>query len=151
LCLCPGFGLSVPMIPPELYRSIVDVLPILCVDLVIEEDGQYLLVKRTKEPLKGRWWVPGGRVLKDEAIAEAARRKAREELGVEAQVTGVLGYYEDQYEENEFGLESGTHTVSIVVLVRLASMDIRLDAQSSAWKLADALPEGFKVRPFVQG
>ena len=151
MCPCPTSGLSVSMIPSELYRQIVDVLPILCVDIVIEDGGRYLLVKRTNEPLKGQWWVPGGRVLKGETIAEAAARKAREELGIEAEITGILGYYEDQFTETEFGLESGTHTVSIVVSARLTSMEIRLDAQGSDWTFAAALPERFRIRSFLSG
>ena len=60
------------MIPAEQYKEIIKVLPILCVDIVIKNNrGEYLLVKRAHEPLKGRWWVVGGRVHKGESIEQA--------------------------------------------------------------------------------
>ena len=59
------------MIPNDFYRQIVDVLPILCVDLIIIKNGKYLLVKRKNKPFKGIYWSPGGRVLKGEKITRA--------------------------------------------------------------------------------
>ena len=42
------------MIPEDLYKQILSVMPIICVDVVIRNDkGQYLLVQRKNEPLKG--------------------------------------------------------------------------------------------------
>lgn len=139
------------MIPSDLYKTIVDLMPILCVDIVLKYNGKYLLVKRTKEPLKDQWWVPGGRVLKGETITDAARRKIKEELGVEAEILKVLGYFEDKFRENEFGLESGIHTVSIVFLVKPLSLDFKLDNQSSSWKFVNALPEHFIIKSFLTG
>lgn len=141
-----GGGMKV--IAADFYKEIVDVIPILCVDIVIENEDRFLLVKRRREPLKGRWWVLGGRVLKGETIAVAANRKAKEEIGINVRVIGVLGYYEKHFKKNEFGLESGIHTVSIVVLARPLSLTIKLDDQSSAWRFSKSLPKDFKVKPF---
>ena len=66
------------MIPKEFYKEILKVIPIVCVDIVIcNSKGLYLLVKRKNEPLKGWWWVVGGRVLHGETAKEAAARKIR--------------------------------------------------------------------------
>ena len=133
-------------IPDESYREILSSLPILCVDIVIkDQNGHFLLVQRDRHPLKGQWWVPGGRVLKGESISQAALRKIREELGVEAEVSHSIGYYEGQFDENEWGIPSGIHTVSIVVLASLLSDKIQLDYQSSAWKFSPELPSSFKI------
>lgn len=53
-------------LPTELYQQVVELLPILCIDLAVERpsDGKFLLVKRGAEPAKGLWWVPGGRIFK---------------------------------------------------------------------------------------
>ena len=136
------------VIPTDFYRKIVDVIPILCVDVVIRDKDKFLLVKREKEPLRGRWWVPGGRVLKGETITTAAKRKMKEELGINVKLLEPLGYYEKHFKKNEFGLESGIHTVSIVVLAKLLSLKVKLDNQSSAWRFSKSLPRDFKVKPF---
>jgi len=55
------------MIQENLYKKILEYLPILCVDVIIKDlNGSILLIKRNNEPLKGEWWVIGGRVLHGE-------------------------------------------------------------------------------------
>ena len=71
------------VIPSELYRRILAVMPIVCVDLVvIDIEGRLLLLQRRDEPAKGHWWFPGGRVHLGETRAEAASRKLNEECGL---------------------------------------------------------------------
>ena len=59
------------------YRSILEVLPIVCVDVLLVKGDKFLMGKRVNEPAKGQWWFPGGRVLKGETLREAAIRQAR--------------------------------------------------------------------------
>lgn len=129
------------------YRRIVGTMPILCVDVVLRDsDGMYLLVKRTNEPLKGQWWVPGGRVYKGESLEQAAIRKAREELSLEISSPKLLGYHE--YFLGNY------HTVSFVFAGVVASMDTLswqvpiLDSQNSGWGLFTDLPDEFDIMPF---
>jgi colanic acid biosynthesis protein WcaH len=71
------------LIPSEFYRRILAVMPIVCVDLmVIDIDGRLLLLQRRREPAKGHWWFPGGRVHLGETRAESASRKLNEECGL---------------------------------------------------------------------
>lgn len=50
--------------------------------LVIDDD-RLLLGVRGKEPNRGKWVLPGGKVEPFESIADAARREIREETGLE--------------------------------------------------------------------
>jgi colanic acid biosynthesis protein WcaH len=135
-------------LPIEFYKKIVDVLPILCVDAVIVDKSKFLLIKRKQKPRKGKWWVPGGRVLKGETAEVALKRKVREEIGINVKVLMPLGYYEEHFKENEFGLKSGIHTLSIVFLATPLSLDIKLNNESSAWRFSKNLPKSFKIKPF---
>lgn len=52
------------------------------VGAVVVHDGRVLLIRRGKEPLRGRWLVPGGTVEWGEALEEALAREVLEETGV---------------------------------------------------------------------
>jgi colanic acid biosynthesis protein WcaH len=131
------------------YKRILEVIPILCVDVIIENDeGEYLLVFRNNHPMKDHWWVVGGRVEKGELLTAAACRTVRQEVGLDAREMRSVGYYEGHFDENAFDVPTRLHTVSVVFATRITSGRIALDAQSSDWKYARALPAEFLVHPF---
>ncbi|HEX5141631.1 MAG TPA: NUDIX domain-containing protein, partial [Dehalococcoidia bacterium] len=56
---------------------------VLVVILTVRGDElQVLLIHRSGEPYQGMWALPGGQLLPDESLAEAAARKLVEETGV---------------------------------------------------------------------
>lgn len=67
--------------------------PKLGVSASVWRDGKVLLVQRAKPP-KGIWAFPGGHVEPGETLAEAAARELREETGMTAQFSGLLGLYD---------------------------------------------------------
>ena len=133
-------------IPLKLYKKIIDVLPIFCVDVVIKYKGKVLLVKRKNAPAKGKWWLPGGRIFKGETIEKAAKRKMKEELGINIKIIKSLGYFEKHFKENEFNLKSGIHTISIVILAEPLSLNIKLDRQSDDWCFSKSLPKELIIK-----
>ena len=119
-------------------------MPIVCVDcIVVNDKGHYLLVKRDNEPLKGEYWVPGGRLHKGERLEDAVRRKMRQEIGVDVEIIRNLGFFEEFFDKTAENAEGGVHTISVVYLVKPKSDDIKLDEQSSDWGWFDRLPERF--------
>ena len=65
------------------FVELVRDLPLISVDLVLVRDGrEVLLGLRTNRPAQGSWFVPGGRILKNERRADALTRVAARELGI---------------------------------------------------------------------
>ncbi len=63
-------------------------------DAVIMIQGKVVLIKRAKEPFKGFWVLPGGRVDVSELLEEAVKREAIEETGIEVRVRKMVGVYD---------------------------------------------------------
>lgn len=60
-----------------------------------------LLINRIKEPYKGYWAMPGGKIEKNESPEEAARRELLEETGIEEKLTSPSGFCREAIYENE--------------------------------------------------
>lgn len=60
---------------------------LISIDLLVRnEHDEYLFGERLNEPAKNYWFVPGGRILKDETIAQALNRISANELNVHFQL-----------------------------------------------------------------
>src|SRR5436305_512602 len=64
--------------------------PVVGVGAVVIHGGEVLLIRRGKEPLKGRWLIPGGTVELGETLEEAVVREVREETGLEVRPDEVV-------------------------------------------------------------
>ncbi len=67
--------------------------PKLVAGSVVELDGRIVLLRRSIEPQKGKWVVPGGYVDRGEAVEAAALRETEEECGIRTRVKKLLGIY----------------------------------------------------------
>ena len=102
----------------ELVRG----LPLVSVDLVLVRGGtEILLGLRTNRPAQGSWFVPGGRILKDEPRADALKRVAARELGIAdiaALKPQLLGVFEHFYPDC-FAGDIGVSTHYVVIAHRI--------------------------------
>ena len=62
--------------------------------LVRDNANRILLGQRNKDPQRGSWVIPGGKIHAFERIAEAAAREIEEETGLKVRVENQLGVYE---------------------------------------------------------
>ena len=67
--------------------------------LVLNSKDQLLLVKRSVEPAKGTWCLPGGFIEVDESIAEAAVRELEEETGIKGEIEGLVDFFSQRSQD----------------------------------------------------
>lgn len=111
--------------------------PALTVDIVlfhpVGNRVEVLLIKRAREPFKGRWALPGGFVEKDESLEAAAARELQEETGLSRIQLKQIGAFGDP------GRDPRGHTVSVAFLGllddrrRVSAAD---DAADARWQSA---------------
>lgn len=106
-------------LPEQSFRTVVASTPLVSIDLVIQNSAdEVLLGQRLNRPAKGFWFVPGGRIQKNESLDAAFRRLTLEELGVVAErfQGRLLGVYEHFYTDSVFGCHESDPDTHYVVL-----------------------------------
>ncbi len=98
----------------DTFSQIVKFTPLISIDLVIvNQAGKVLLGQRNNRPARGFWFVPGGRILKDETLSVAFNRLTVAEIGLSKTLheAEFLGVYEHFYEDNFSNENFTTHYV----------------------------------------
>jgi colanic acid biosynthesis protein WcaH len=120
------------------FAEVVRLTPLISIDLILRNsNGDALLGVRNNEPAKGFYFVPGGRILKNERIADAFQRILLSETGALADIgqSTFKGVFEHFYETN-FANRSdfSTHYVVLAYEISQPFDDVRLDSQHSAFE-----------------
>lgn len=68
-----------------------DYIGVGCGSFIINENNEVLLQQRNKEPEKGFWSIPGGKVEMFEKMEDAVIREIKEEIDVEIEIIDLLG------------------------------------------------------------
>ena len=83
--------------PPRLVcaacRFVFYLDPKVAVGAICRKDGKIVLLRRAIDPAFGKWVFPGGYVDRGESLEDAARREAKEEIGVEVRLTRLINVY----------------------------------------------------------
>ncbi len=119
--------------------------PVVGVGGVVVRDGRVLLIRRGKEPLYGRWVVPGGTVELGETLEEALVREMEEETCLRVEPVEVLTVFD---RIQRAGGRVVYHYVIVDYLCRWRSGEARAasDALEVAWASAEEL-EGYDLPP----
>lgn len=102
--------------------------------------NQVLLVKRGVEPERGKWALPAGYVNGNEDPQQAAIREAREETGLDIEITALLDViYNPPRPDGRFNGAS----IIIVYRGRVVGGELQAgdDVMAAAWFSIDNLPE----------
>src|SRR5262245_34477115 len=116
----------------EQFAHIVRYAPLVSIDLIIRDPQACVLVGlRRNEPAKNHYFVPGGRIKKNEMIASAFARILQAETGLTfgLERARLVGVFEHIYPTNRFEHEDyGTHYVVLAYELAFGERPaIRLD------------------------
>ena len=111
--------------------------------VILNDVGEILLLLRKKEPEKGTWSIPGGKVEFFEELEETIMREVGEELGVSIKLIKLLGVT-DHILKSE-----GSHWVAPTYLAQIVSgspKNMEPDKHADfKWFSLDKLPENLSL------
>ena len=121
------------------FSTVIESTPLVSIDLVVKnKQGQALLGERLNKPAQGFWFVPGGRILKNESLADAFKRLTTEELGQAFSIeqAQLIGPFDHFYNDNVFGDEFSTHYVAIAYVLTLTEdlQSLPMNVQHGAYQ-----------------
>jgi len=130
-------------IPAPIYNRIKKLVPICCVDVIIQTREGVLLGKRTNHPEKGSIWFIGGKVNYFESLDDAAIRKAKQETGLDVRLKGIVDVCTTTWVKGE-----KRHTINVTYLAVKKGGRLRDDGQHSEFVLLKKIDP--KLPPYVK-
>lgn len=110
-------------------------LPLVGAGALIHDRGKILLVKRTNEPNRGRWALPGGLVELGESVEDAVKREVKEEVGLDVEVERLIDIADDIHQDERGRVRY--HYILLDYLARPMSGKVTLNAESSSSRWFD--------------
>ena len=127
-------------IPENIYKKFLENMPIFCIDFLIHCDSHFLLLKRNEEPLKGVFWMPGGRLQKNETIENFLIRVQSREIGRYFKNYNLIGFsnYFFKYSINS----RATHTPTLLFEIDTKSkFNPKIDKTHTEYSWSKDLPK----------
>ena len=143
------------MLSKEKFKIVVENTPLFAIDLVVMNEEQKILVGlRLNRPAKDFWFVPGGRVFKNETLRNAFTRISKNELGCEQSIdqAQLIGLYEHFYSDSAASKKLSTHYINAAHLIKVKASSLELpfggQHQNYKWLESDELEEDDSVHKF---
>jgi colanic acid biosynthesis protein WcaH len=109
-----------------LFSKIIESTPLISIDLVIRNSRhEVLLGRRNNRPARGYWFVPGGRIQKNESLKNAFLRLTEQELGESLSIDSakIINVYDHFYTDSVFGDYPSTHYVAVAYELEVNRLD----------------------------
>ncbi len=97
--------------------------------LIFNPQGEILLVQSHK--WRGKYVIPGGHIELGEKAADAARREAKEETGLDVEAVEFLGWQEFVYDD---AFWKPRHFIFLDFICRTEGTDVHLNDEAEAYR-----------------
>lgn len=107
--------------------------------VVTDQQHRMVLIRRRDNNL---WALPGGAMELGESIVEAAVREVKEETGLDAEITGLIGVYTNPHHVMAYTDGEVRQQFSLCFTTRLLGGHLRVDSESTdiAWTPLEDIP-----------
>ena len=140
-------------LPTDIFQTIVSNAPLISIDFIVRNSsGKILLGRRVNPPAKNYWFVPGGRIYKNESIEKAFSRLTKAELDIELEISKARfkGVYEHMYSDSIFSGALSTHYIVLAYWIDTNAISSLPDKQHSdyLWMTPEELKSDNNVHLF---
>lgn len=151
---------------PEQFSQSCAALPLVSLDFCLLHHGatgfELLLGLRNNRPAQDWWFTPGGRIRKNESIANASARIILDELNLPFNILDrarLMGAWDHFYPDSAFDLEVCTHYVNLPHWLALSTDEATTltlpqgpDKQHARWQWLplEQAARDESVHPYVQ-
>lgn len=151
----PEHAANSRLLPEIEFEQVVANAPLVAIDLLVEDaERRMLLGWRKNPPARENWFVPGGRVRKDETLSDAFSRISEEELGQPFRIDQCIfvGVYQHFYPDNFLGKQgASTHYLALAYRLWSGSMALRLPQTQHTqyrWEHPDNIAQDPLAHPY---
>ena len=140
------------MLDDVTFKTVVDSAPLISIDILLKKDNKVLLGKRVNQPAQGYFFSTGGRINKNETIANAMARIASNELNLELKyVPKFIGVFEHFYDDSIYENVS-THYVNLAYEYEVQeALSLPTEQHNEyQWFTIDKLLESKQVHKYVK-
>lgn len=120
-----------------------DYIGVGCGAFILNKEGKVLLQQRNKEPEKGYWSIPGGKLEWMETFEDAVKREIKEECDIDIKIEKLLGIC-DHIVKNE-----NQHWVSPSFLCKITNGEPKIMEPTKhtdmKWFILNELPEKLTI------
>lgn len=103
------------MLSDKDFKTVIETTPLIAIDLIVKYHDKILLGLRKNRPAKNFYFVPGGRIYKNEKINDAIKRISKNELNIDINMNNLKfnTISEHFYDDNYFDTNVSTHYIVI--------------------------------------
>jgi 8-oxo-dGTP diphosphatase len=115
--------------------------PIVGVGAVILREREVVLVRRSAEPLRGQWSLPGGMLELGETLRQGVEREVLEETGLRVEAKHVLDVFDSIFPDAEGRPQFHYVLIDFLCVLRGGELRAGGDVTEAVWAGVDELEQ----------